>query len=645
MADTVAKQLLWGDTHVHSSFSADSYLYGNFTAGPDTAYRYARGEPVIHPYHRARIQIGTPLDFLVVADHAEFLGGMRIVHTQGFDTEGMGFTDRVITWLAEKALRLILRDGYGMDVFKPMGPKAGDPREVARKSYEEGTPSLPGQERIIASAWTEQATLADANNEPGKFTALIGWEWTSNTGGANLHRVVFTDGDAASASNYLPFSSDGSPYPEDLWRWLARTSEQTGADFIAIPHNSNISKGYMFPVETLRGAAFTPEYLALRSAWEPVVEATQIKGDSETHPQLSPDDPFADFERYGFYIETEPTPYRPQAGDYVRSALLRGLQIEREQGINPYRFGMIGSTDSHTGIASAEEDNFHGKLTPDSIPRNKRTRFDGDGHASGWDMSASGLAAVWAEENSREAIVAAFRRREVYATTGPRITVRFDGGWVADSAGSEVPRSGDSDTAWNSEYPIPMGGVLPPAPGPGAVPGFHVMAMQDPAGSALDRIQIVKGWIDAGGNTAERVFDVAWSQPRELTPDGSPRPVPDSVGPATATIDSRAGGAPQLAAEWHDPSFDPGQHAFDHVRVLQIPTPRHSLLDAVALGEDAAEWPASLQERAYTSPIWYTQINGVRVVDSSLLDTPQTFCLHPCQREPLAAPYWLRPDP
>jgi len=603
--ESPAKQLLWGDTHVHSSFSADSYLYGNFTAGPDTAYRYARGEPVIHPYHKARIQIGTPLDFLVVADHAEFLGGMRTGHKQGFDTEGLSVIDKAITWLAEKALRLILRDGYGMDVFKPMGPKAGDPREIARQRYEEGTPALPGQQRIIASAWSEQAELADANNQPGTFTTLIGWEWTSNTGGANLHRVVFTDGDAAAAATFLPFSSDDSPYPEDLWRWLAQTSEQTGADFIAIPHNPNISKGYMFPLETLRGAAFTPEYLALRSAWEPVVEATQIKGDSETHPRLSPDDPFADFERYGFYIELDPTPYRPQAGDYVRSALLRGLKIERDQGTNPYRFGMIGSTDSHTGMASAEENNFHGKLTPDSIPRNKRRAFDGDGHATGWDMSASGLAAVWAEDNTRAAIVAAFRRREVYATTGPRITVRFDGGWVA-------PATPDKDNAGAGNYRIPMGGTLPAPKDGDAVPGFRVVAMQDPVGAALDRIQIVKGWMDADGNTAERVFDVAWSQPRELASDGSPRPLPDTVDPSTGAFERRAGGAPQLTAEWHDPFFDPGQDAFYYVRVLQIPTPRHSLLDAVALGEDAAEWPASLQERAYTSPIWYTGTLPVR---------------------------------
>ncbi len=563
-AASAEKQLLWGDTHLHSSISADAYLNGNFSADPETAYRYARGEPVIHPYHRARVQIGTPLDFLVVSDHAEFLGGIRSIHRDGVDTSNMGFTDALVNSAVKLLFDFALRDGYGMDLFESMTATPADPRERARELYEGEALGIPGQDALVTGAWRELANAADANNRPGEFTALIGWEWTSTPGGANLHRVVFTDGDADSAGTYLPFSRDDSPYPEDLWRWLEETSRATGDDFVSIPHNSNISKGYMFPLETLRGAAFSEAYLALRARWEPVAEATQIKGDSETHPSLSPADAFADFERYTFYIQAYPTPYRADIGDFLRPALRRGLEIGRQRGINPYRLGMIGSTDSHTGLASAEEDNFHGKLAPDSVPDNKARGTAGEGSASGWDMSASGLAAVWSEDNTREAILEAFRRREVYATTGPRIAVRFDGGWTGPAT--------------------PMGGVLPEGP-TGTAPLFSASAQRDPRGADLDRLQVIKGWVDAGGISHERVYDIAGNR------EGSP-------------------GASELHVEWRDPDFDPSEAAFYYLRVLQVPTPRHSQYDAIALGGAETGQPAMLQERAYTSPIWYSPPAG-----------------------------------
>ena len=597
------KRLLWGDTHLHTSYSADSYLQGNATLDPELAYRYARGQPVIHPFHHARVQIETPLDFLVVSDHAEFLGGVRKVHRGDLDNVDLDWSERLVAWLAGKMFGYALADGNGMDFFKSMTSTPMDPRENAAQLFSEQAPSLPGQGKIVADAWRESVEIADRYNRPGEFSAIIGWEWTSAPGGANLHRVVLTDGDAQSASAYTPYSRDDSPYPEDLWHWLERTSEATGDRFIAIPHNSNVSKGFMFPLETLRGEAFSTDYLNLRRKWEPVVEATQTKGDSEVHPLLAPEDAFADFERYTFYIQAYPTPYQPGEGDFVRSALKRGLLIEREQGINPYQFGLIGSTDSHTGLSSPEERNFQGEEVWDSLPENKPQSIGGDEGATGWDMSASGRAAVWAEDNTRAAIVDALLRREVYATTGPRIAVQFEGGWHSPEGPSPAPAAAPPTPAPGPR--VPMGSVLPAPAAAGLAPQFTIRAMKDPKGANLDRIQVIKGWVDEQGNTRERIFDVAWSGPREPDENGVVPAVGNTVDIATARYDNSIG-SPALEADWLDPAFDPAQAAFYYARVLEIPTPRHSLYDAVAMGmENGNAWPAILQERAYTSPIWY----------------------------------------
>ena len=339
--------------------------------------------------------------------------------------------------------------------------------------------------------------------------------------------------------------------------------------------------------------------MCIRDRWEPVAEITQIKGDSETHSLFSPEDEFADFENYPFYIQRHWTEYQPQPGDFVRQALKLGLQLERELGVNPYRMGVIGSTDSHTALSSAEEDNFHGKLATDSIPANKQRSFNKEGPgSSGWAMSASGLAAVWAGENTRESILAALKRREVYATTGPRIAVQFFGGF--DFTADDLAAADLYTQA--SARGVPMGGELS---GGDNAPSFLVIAGRDPVGANLDRVQIVKGWLDGEGEQREQVYDVAWSGEREAGGDGSLPAVGNSVDLQTGTVDNRVG-APQLSALWQDPDFDPAQPAFYYVRVLQIPTARHSLLDAVALGmEHAGEQPDTIQERAYTSSIWY----------------------------------------
>jgi hypothetical protein len=599
--DAADRQLLWGDTHLHTSYSSDAYTNNNLTGDPDVAYRYARGMPVIHPYHRARVQIGTPLDFLVVTDHAEFLGQIRNIHLNGVDTSSLGPIEKIKAWAAAYLLNRTIDGGAGRDVFVRVLPDPDmTPLEDAEKSSIEGSDLslLPMPKQVEVDTWRSITDTADKYNQPGEFTALIGWEWSSLPGGANLHRVVITDSDAATAQQYDPFGLDDSPYPEDLWAWLDKTGQATGARFTAIPHNSNISKGYMFSDTTLRGKPFTKDYVAQRSKWEHIAEITQTKGDSETHSSLSPEDEFADFEVYPYYIQRKWTPYQPQRGDFVREALKQGLELERRLGQNPYMLGVIGSTDSHTALSSAEEDNFHGKLATDSIPANKNSRWNDDGPgATGWAMSASGMAAVWAESNSRSGIMDALERREVYATTGPRIAVQFYGG----TGFTEADLQNADVHAYATSRGVPMGGELTEP----ATPSFIVLTTKDPKGANLDRVQIVKGWLDEAGQAREKIFNVDWSDERQLDPDGNLPAVGNTVNLKTGKVDNSIGAA-QLAAVWADPQFDARQPAFYYVRVLQIPTARHSLLDAIALGfEHAADQPDTIQERAYTSPIWY----------------------------------------
>ncbi len=592
------KELLWGDTHLHSSNSFDAYLNRNMTADPDTAYRYAKGLPVIHPYHRARVQIDTPLDFLVVSDHAELLGMMpTVVDGDGIPREGLGLRGRFAAWYTERFLRGAVERDEGMAAFQTLLPDHDNVEEAAA-DMNVGN-AIPNMDVMARTVWQEAIQTADRHNDPGRFTALIGWEWSSIPAGANLHRVVFTSSGADVASKFHPFSSIESAYPEDLWKWLDETTEATGAQFTAIPHNSNISKGYMFPTETrLRGTPIDEAWVKARAKWETVAEVTQIKGDSETHPVVSPDDPFADFETYPHYIQQNPPAYDPGEGDYIRSALRNGLAIEERIGFNPYRFGLIGATDSHTGVASAEEPNFWGKLARDSIPENKNPAWTAGRGPNGWSMSASGLAAVWAEDNTREAILAAFKRREVYATTGPRMVVRVFGG--TEFAAEDV-NAADIDAVGHAKG-VPMGGELSSL---SSAPSFLIHAAKDPKSAHLDRVQMVKGWLTAEG-TLEKVYDVAWAGDRTADPSGSVPAIPNTVDAKTATFTNEHG-EPLLSAVWTDPSFDPSQRAFYYVRVLQVPTPRHSLGDALALGIDPAETghPVSIQERAYTSPIHY----------------------------------------
>ena len=600
---------MWGDTHLHSTYSSDAFTNGNLTATPDTAYRYAKGMPVVHPGHQARVQIGTPLDFLVVSDHAEYLGVIRSLYLSPMVTDGLTLRERLWTRFVQYLLRDAIDEQSGRKLFTSILPKPSENAVTAMEGWEEDRVSglIPRQPTVEVDTWRLITDTADAHNEPGEFTALIGWEYSLIPGGANLHRIVLGDIDAAQAQTFAPFGFDDSSFPSDLWAWLDETSQATGGNFVAIPHNSNISKGSMFDVRDIRGDDIDLDYAEIRRYWEPVVEITQIKGDSETHPALSPDDPFADFETYPYYIQREWTDYVPQRGDYIRSGLKTGLELASSIGANPYQFGVIGSTDAHTALPSAEEDNFHGKMATDSIPSRKDGGWSEDARGTfGWGMSASGLAAVWATENTREAIVAAMRRREVYATSGPRIAVRVYGGLNLQEAAIESPVF-PADIQLQA---VPMGGEIIGAATEDRF-GLIVEAQADPSNAYLDRIQIIKGWIDASGQTHERVFDAAVSEAERRLADGSVMQVGSSVDLKTG-LTANTIGSPRLSVVWQDPEFDPEQSAFYYARVLQIPTARHSLLDKLALGDDGIDTrrPDTIQERAYTSPIWYRPSAG-----------------------------------
>ncbi len=602
--------LYWGDTHLHTSYSFDAFLNKNQSADPDTAYRWAEGKPVIHPYTRARVQLETPLDFLVVSDHAEGMGVIRAMTNKDgskvvFGDDGIMMD--IVRWFTVKFVRIMNDDGKGdgKALFNNVLPEKAqnpgsdpvqDPSNVLYNKLGDTSPTE-------ITAWGEIVDAAERHNKPGKFTAIVGWEWSSIPTGANLHRVVMSPNGGEQAKKYMPYGSDQSQYPEDLWAWLDKTQKETGNEFIAIPHNSNVSKGYMFPEVTLRGEPITVNYAKTRMAWEPVVEATQIKGDSETHPKLSPDDEFANFESYGFYLQKTPEDPVITKADYVRTGLMRGLEIENKIGVNPYKFGLIGSTDSHTGLASPDENNFWGKFAHDSTPDTKRHGVIGGTKASGWNMAAGGLAAVWADENTRQGIYSAFKRREVYSTSGPRIAVRMFAGWDFDKKALK----GDNIAEYGYRQGVPMGGDLTRPSNKNDKIEFLIRATKDPVGGNLDRVQVVKGWLDNDGISHEKVFNVAWSDDRKLDANGKLPAVGNTVNLEDATYTNTIGD-PEFSTIWSDPTFNPEQRSFYYVRVLEIPTPRHSLFDAIALQMDNApeEAPATLQDRAYTSPVWYT---------------------------------------
>lgn len=590
-------QVYFGDTHHHSANSGDAFMNGD-RLGPEKSYRFARGEQVVSSTG-IPVRLRRPLDFLVIADHAEGLG---VVYELYNGNPAMMADETLARWsrmmraggkqAAAAATELISAQALGK-----LPTMVTDPRVNAS---------------ITKTVWEEYTATAEKFNEPGRFTAMIGYEWTSVPGGNNLHRnVLFRDGKAR-ADQAKPFTSWQSSNPEDLWRWMADYEQRTGGQVLAIPHNANLSNGKMFALVDFEDEPLDRDYAERRARWEPLVEVMQTKGNSETHPSMSPNDEFADFGVNGWDNgnltltgEKETPQMRPHS--YLRGGLMLGLAQEQAVGVNPFKFGMIGGTDVHTSLSAIDEENFFGKKVIQE-PRPERwkhiTKIGLGEKRYTWQHEAAGYAAVWARENTREALWDAMQRKEVYATSGSRIVLRFFGGWqfeADDAASRYVARVGYGKG-------VPMGADLPSRPAENGAPTFLVAAMKDPLGANLDRLQVIKGWVDADGNTHEKIYDVAWGDAATRPRDEQGRipPVGDTVDVADASWRNTIGD-PDLAAVWQDPDFDPDVSAFYYLRAIEIPTPRWTAYDQKRFGvvmDDSV--PMKHQERAWSSPIWYT---------------------------------------
>jgi len=588
-----AEGLYWGDTHLHTRYSTDSGMIGN-KLGPEEAYRFAKGE-VVTTSSGQRARLIRPLDFLVVSDHAENLG---------------------LAPMIAEANPELLKTEWGRKFYDMV--KAGEGYEAFRQWGEHGVAQnkdLIDNPKMTRTVWERQIEAAEKHNDPGRFTAFIGFEWTSiNTMQApsNLHRVVIFKDDGDKPAQVLPFSTFDSHDPEKLWEYMDAYEEKTGGTVLALAHNGNLSNGLMFSPERLNGEPIDRAYAETRMRWEPIYEVTQIKGDGEAHPKLSPTDEWAD---YGTWDKADIAGFKLKEDwmlqyEYARSALQIGLQLEQKLGVNPFKFGMVGSTDSHTALASTREENYWGKMpsaepSPDRWEHYVIKSFSGADESSTFEYEtlASGLAAVWARENTRDAIFEAMQKKEVYATTGTRIIVRFFGGW--EYGNDDVYRPDAVSIGYAKG--VPMGGDLPAKPAAGKAPVFMVGAMKDPWAGNLDRIQIVKGWVDDKGERHERIYDVAVSDGRTIGSDGRcSTPVGNTVDEANATYLNNFGDA-MLRAVWTDPDFDPNLPAVYYARVLEIPTPTWQAYDSKFFGTTMPESvPLSHQDRAYTSPIWYT---------------------------------------
>ena len=595
-------RVLFGDTHHHTANSGDAFAGGNRLT-PEQAYRLARGEEVVTSTG-IPAKMGRPLDFLVVTDHAEGLGLMAQVYegNPAFTSD-----ETVARWSR------MMKAG-GSEASKAAG-------EIVSAQANNRMPAIAKDPKVVGpvmtSVWKQYTATAEKYNEPGRFTAMIGYEWSTVPRGNNLHRnILFRDG-KDKADQLFPFSSWNSEDPEKLWEWMAGYEQKTGGKLLAIPHNANLSNGRMFELTTFTGGPLTREYAQKRQRWEPLQEIIQTKGASETNPLIAPNDEFANFGTAGWEygnltLEGGPLTKSMMRTGYTREGLKRGLEQHDKLGVNPFKFGVVGSTDVHTSLSFVEEDNFFGKL-PIQEPRPER--WEHKSKESSWDPTvapartrytwhylSAGYAAVWATENTREALWDAMMRKEVYGTSGTRMTVRFFGGWDYTAADAKSRYLADAGYAKG----VPMGGDLAKAPASGKAPTFMVAALKDPVGANLDRIQVVKAWVDASGEAREKVYDVVWSGNRKPGANGRIAPVGDTVNVAAATWTNTIG-APELSAVWKDPDFKASQRALYYARVIEIPTPRWTAYDQLRFGiKMSREVPMKHQERAWTSPIWYS---------------------------------------
>ena len=585
-------RVYWGDTHVHTDNSLDAKGLG-VRLDVEDALRFARGEEIVSS-HGMPFKLSRPLDWLVVADHSDGMGAMKQI---------IAGNPALIADPTVRNWHNLINEG---------GDTAFEATFDVINAFTQGTiPEVVLDTRFQQTVWDDYLEVTERMNEPGVFTALNGYEWTSTENGNNLHRnVIYRDG-IVRASMMRPYTTAESFNPEDLWTWMEAYEEETGGRVLALAHNGNLSNGIMFPVETnpATGEPLGGDYAERRNKWEPLYEATQMKGDGETHPDLSPDDEFADYGTWdaGNLNLTVPKEAHMIQYEYAREALKNGLRMEAELGTNPYKFGMVGSTDTHTALSSVEEDNYIGKhsgVEPSPERMSHPVLKFGEQVVLSSEEVASGYTGVWATGNTRKELWDAMARKEVYATTGPRMLVRFFGGW--DYTDADAINRLPADIGYSKG--VPMGGNLSAMPEGKTAPTFIVAAMRDPYSGNLDRIQIVKGWLNTDGTTGEKVYDVVWSDmdERPLNADGKVPAVGNTVDVASATWTNSIG-EPELMAVWQDPDFDASQSSVYYVRVLEIPTPRWTAFDAKRFGVEPPEGTVMAhQERAYTSPIWYT---------------------------------------
>lgn len=575
-----ATKAYFGAVHVHTGYSFDAFTNGTQTL-PHHAYEWARGKAIPGGGGGPDIKLDRPLDFYAVSDHAEFMGVFRLMADPSNPLSKTDLAKRVTS----------KEPGVALQAFA----------EVLRDKSEGRTRPELVDPAVTRPIWKTIVETADRYYEPGAFTTFPAFEWTANPHKRNLHRVVVFA--SSKGVPELPLSSDDSEDPEDLWRWMD-AARANGATLLAIPHNANASDGLMFALETFEKKPLSKAYSEKRAANEPLYEVSQIKGTSETHPELSPNDELAGFEQWDYTLSADAERPSHRAGSFARKAYLDGLSLARSGLGNPFRFGLIGDSDTHNAAASQEEDHYTGKFGMENDPR-MRIQGEAHGMTAGQaqqirEFSSAGLAGVWAEENTREAIFAAMSRKETFGTSGPRIQVRFFGGWSFEAADA---KSGDF-AATGHRKGVAMGGTLA-ARGAAKAPSFLLAAAKDPRSGHLDRVQVIKGWLDAAGAQHERIYDVAWSGERKPDAAGKLPPIGNTVDPKTATYTNSIGAA-ELAAAWTDPDFDPAAPAFYYLRAIEIPTPRWSTRDAVALGVPIpAGLPATIQERAWSSPIWY----------------------------------------
>ncbi|MFC1630458.1 DUF3604 domain-containing protein [Pseudomonadota bacterium] len=590
-------RVYFGDTHHHTANSGDAFMNGD-RLSPEDAYRFARGEEVVSSTG-IPAKLSRPLDFLVISDHAEGLGVMYEVYN---GNPVMMADETLARW---------------NKMMKAGGSESAQAMNELVSAQAQGTLPNPVTDPAIAgplqkSVWETYTETAERFNDPGRFTAMIGYEWTSVPGGNNLHRNILFRGNKEKADQVMPFTAWESEDPEKLWEWMANYETKTGGNVLAIPHNGNLSNGRMFESVDFAGKPLTRDYAERRARWEVLQEVMQTKGNSETHPTLSPNDEFADYGIAGWEfgnLTMEDKPESPEMRPYMylRGGLLQGLLHGQKLGVNPFKFGMIGGTDVHNSLTSIEEDNFFGKhVNQEPSPHrwNHVSKQGFDKTRYTWHYTAAGYAAVWATENSREALWDAMKRKEVYATSGSRMTVRLFGGWSFTDEDAKSRNIADAGYTKG----VPMGGDLPAKSDSAKSPTFLVSAMMDAESGNLDRIQIIKGWLDSDGKTHEKVYDVAWGDADRRQPDkdGKLPPVGDTVDVADASWYNSIGD-PDLRTVWTDPDFDASQSAFYYARVIEIPTPRWTAYDQKRFGiKMSNDVPMKTQERAWTSPIWYT---------------------------------------